>query len=151
AKQFGIVVNIQGDEPLIDPRLIDRLVKRLRANPKIDIVTAAHPFANRRDMKSPHQVKVFVDRNGRAINFSREKISLVARERELDRLNRSSLRSSGVRLLRHQGVYAFRRSALLRFVKWKQSPREKAEKLEQLRAVENGVTVHVLVTKHGSP
>src|SRR5207237_3544106 len=69
-KQFGFVVNIQGDEPLIDPGLIDRLVKKLRSGPAIQIVTAAHPFANARDALSPHQVKVVIDKNGRALYFS---------------------------------------------------------------------------------
>ena len=132
AKGFGFVINIQGDEPLIDPRLIDRLVAKLRSDRKIDIVTAAHPFSNRAEMSSPHQVKVAVDRFGRALDFSRQPIA--ARK-----------------VLRHQGIYGFRRVALLKFIKLKPSPRERAESLEQLRALENGVTVHVLVTKHGSP
>jgi 3-deoxy-manno-octulosonate cytidylyltransferase (CMP-KDO synthetase) len=136
AKQFGFIVNIQGDEPLIEPRLIDKLIAKLRADRKIDIVTAGHPFAKRADMASPHQVKVAVDRSGRALAFSRKPIPVSGK---------------GVKVLRHQGIYAFRRGALLRFVRWKQSPRERAESLEQLRALENGVTVHVLVTKHGSP
>src|SRR4051812_44336998 len=76
AKEFGIIVNIQGDEPLIEPRLIDRLVKSLRDNPKFDMVTAGHPFSNPRDISSPHQVKVAIDRTGRAIDFSRKPISL---------------------------------------------------------------------------
>jgi 3-deoxy-manno-octulosonate cytidylyltransferase (CMP-KDO synthetase) len=134
AKEFGFVVNIQGDEPLIDPRLINRLVARLRSNRKIDIVTAGHPFARKIDMLSPHQVKVAVDRTGRALDFSRQPIAI-----------------DGAKVLRHQGIYAFRRTALMKFVALKQSPRERAENLEQLRALENGVTVHVLVTKHGSP
>src|SRR5216117_1344173 len=58
---------------------------------------------------------------------------------------------SGFRYLRHQGIYGFRRDALLQFVKWKPSPLERAESLEQLRALENGVTVHVLLTATGSP
>src|SRR2546423_14500287 len=58
---------------------------------------------------------------------------------------------TAAKVLRHQGIYGFRRAALLKFVKWKPSPRERAESLEQLRALENGVRVHVLVTKHGSP
>jgi 3-deoxy-manno-octulosonate cytidylyltransferase (CMP-KDO synthetase) len=137
ATQFSFVVNIQGDEPLIDPRLIHRLIKKLRSNPKIGMVTAAHPFAKAADMASPHQVKVAVDSSGRALQFSRKPIAIS--------------RKDGVRVLRHQGIYAFRRATLLRFVKWKPTARERAEHLEQLRALENGVTLYVLVTKHGSP
>jgi 3-deoxy-manno-octulosonate cytidylyltransferase (CMP-KDO synthetase) len=139
AKEFEFVVNIQGDEPLVDPRLIDNLVQKLRADRKIDIVTAAHPFENSRDATSPHQVKVVVDSNSNALYFSRAPIPY------------SRNHSPAIKYLRHQGIYGFRRDALLRFVKWKPSPLERAEGLEQLRALENGVKVHVLVTKHGSP
>jgi 3-deoxy-manno-octulosonate cytidylyltransferase (CMP-KDO synthetase) len=134
-KEFDYIVNIQGDEPLIDPRLIDKLVKKLRRDRKIDIVTAGHPFENEAAASSPHQVKVVVDPNGVALDFTRVVPSI----------------PSGAKLLRHQGIYGFRREALLQFVKWEPSPRERAESLEQLRALENGVKVHVLVTKHGSP
>src|SRR5438876_5256766 len=75
AKQFGYVVNIQGDEPLIDPRLIDKIVQKLRADRKIDIVTAGHPFSDPADISSPHQVKVAIDRSGRALDFSRKPIT----------------------------------------------------------------------------
>ena len=140
AKEFGIVINIQGDEPLIDPQLIDRLVKKLEADNAAAIVTAAQPFRNRADAASPHQVKVVVDRAGRALYFSRAAIPATRNDR-----NRT------VVYLRHQGIYAFRRAVLLQFVRWKPTPLERSESLEQLRALENGVTVDVLVTKHGSP
>lgn len=138
AKDFAFVINIQGDEPLIDPRVIDQLVEKLRSDRTIGIVTAAHPFQTPKEAESPHQNKVALDRNGRALYFSRSIIPFPARR-------------SGFRYLRHQGIYGFRRNALLKFVKWKPGPLERAESLEQLRALENGVTVHVLVTKHGSP
>jgi 3-deoxy-manno-octulosonate cytidylyltransferase (CMP-KDO synthetase) len=135
AKEFAYTVNIQGDEPLIDPRLIDKIVAKLRSNRKIDIVTAGHPFQNAADISSPHQVKVVVDGKGVARDF----------------LRAAPPSRRGLGVLRHQGIYGFRRDALLRFVKWKPTSRERAESLEQLRALENGVKVHVLVTKHGSP
>jgi 3-deoxy-manno-octulosonate cytidylyltransferase (CMP-KDO synthetase) len=138
AKEFAFIVNIQGDEPLIDPRLIDQLVKKLRSDCRIEIVTAAHPFADRVEAESPHQNKVVLDRNNCALYFSRSMIPYAAN-------------SSGVRYLRHQGIYGFRRDALLRFVEWKPTPLERAESLEQLRALENGVKVHVLITATGSP
>src|SRR5207249_5972388 len=75
AKQFAYIVNIQGDEPLIDPRLIDRLVQKLSTDRKIDIATAGHPFSNPADISSPHQVKVAIDRAGCAVDFSRLPIS----------------------------------------------------------------------------
>ena len=138
AKEFAFVVNIQGDEPLIDPRLIDQLVEKLRSDCSTNIVTAAHPFADPAEAKSPHQNKVVLDRNNCALYFSRSLIPYAAN-------------SSRVRYLRHQGIYGFRRDALLRFVEWKPSPLERAESLEQLRALENGVKVHVLITAMGSP
>jgi 3-deoxy-manno-octulosonate cytidylyltransferase (CMP-KDO synthetase) len=138
AKNFSIIINVQGDEPLIQPQLIDRMVETLLKNREIAIVTAAHPFENSRDALSPHQVKVVVDLAGNALYFSRAPIP--------------STNSGGSSLLlRHQGIYGFRRMMLLQFVKWKPTPLEQAESLEQLRALENGVRVHVLVTKHGSP
>jgi 3-deoxy-manno-octulosonate cytidylyltransferase (CMP-KDO synthetase) len=138
AKQFAFIINIQGDEPFVDPRLIDRLVEKLRSDRKINIVTAAHPFEDPADASSPHQVKVVVDLAGRALYFSRAAIPF---PRDLSR----------IKYLRHQGIYGFRREMLLQFVKRKPTPLERAESLEQLRALENGVSVHVLVTKHGSP
>ncbi len=138
AKDFAFVVNIQGDEPLIDPRLIDQLVEKLASDRRVEIVTAAHPFTDPAEAKSPHQNKVVLDRNNCALYFSRSAIPYAA--------NRSR-----VRYLRHQGVYGFRRNMLLQFVKWKPSPLEEAESLEQLRALENGVNVHVLITAKGSP
>jgi 3-deoxy-manno-octulosonate cytidylyltransferase (CMP-KDO synthetase) len=137
-KQFAYVINIQGDEPLIDHRLIDKIVQKLRSDRKVGVVTAAHPFENPADASSPHQVKVVLDLRGNALYFSRAPIPT---PRNDDR----SL------FLRHQGIYGFRRETLLQFVRWKPSPLERSESLEQLRALENGVKVHVLVTATGSP
>jgi 3-deoxy-manno-octulosonate cytidylyltransferase (CMP-KDO synthetase) len=139
SRQFDVILNIQGDEPLVEPRLLNRFVETLRSNPEIDIVTAAHPFENAGQAASPHQVKVIVDLDGNALYFSRYAIPY-PRNRALP-----------IKYLRHQGVYGFRRQALLDFVRSKPTPLERAESLEQLRALENGVNVHVLVTSHGSP
>jgi 3-deoxy-manno-octulosonate cytidylyltransferase (CMP-KDO synthetase) len=138
AKDFAYLINIQGDEPLVDPRLIDKLVEKLRSDRRVGIVTAAHPFESVTEAPSPHQVKVVVDRKDRALYFSRAAIPFP----------RSF---SGIKYLRHQGIYGFRRDVLLQLVKWKPTPLERAESLEQLRALENGVKIHVLVTAKGSP
>ena len=137
-KEFAHIINIQGDEPLVDPCLIDKLVERLRSNRKVEMVTAAHPFENPAEASSPHQVKVAIDLSGGALYFSRAAIPF---QRNL----------SGIKYLRHQGIYGYRRDTLLQFVKWKPSPLERAESLEQLRALENGVKVHVLISAKGSP
>ena len=151
-KQFAYVVNIQGDEPLIDPRLIDRLVEKLRSDRKVEIVTAAHPFKNPADAFSPHQVKVVLDLFGNALYFSRAPIpfqpSGSGGRRPGERGNGQARHHAS---FRHQGIYGFRRQTLLQFVRWKPSPLERSESLEQLRALENGVKVHVLVTATGSP
>ena len=133
------IINVQGDEPLIDPKLIDRLAAALKRDRRLEMITAAHPFENAAEASSPHQVKVIVDLRGNALYFSRFAIPF-PRDR-----------SAPVKYLRHQGIYGFRRKTLLQFVKWKTTPLERAESLEQLRALENGVKVYVLITKHGSP
>ena len=139
-RDAAYIINVQGDEPLIEPSLIDRFVHELRGNPQCKMVTAAHPFDDPADATSPHQVKVVRDLAGNALYFSRSAIPFLKGSRKGTRL-----------VLRHQGIYGFRRETLLQFVRWKPSPLEQVEQLEQLRALENGVTVHVLVTKHGSP
>ena len=102
------------------------------------VVTAAHPFKNPADASSPHQVKVVLDLHRNALYFSRATIPAPQND-------------GRTLFLRHQGIYGFRRETLLQFVRWKPSPLERAESLEQLRALENGVKVHVLVTAIGSP
>jgi 3-deoxy-manno-octulosonate cytidylyltransferase (CMP-KDO synthetase) len=139
ARDADFIINIQGDEPLTEPALLDRFVTTLRSNPRIGIVTAAHPFENRAEASSPHQVKVIVDLHHNALYFSRYAIPFPRNP------------AARIRYLRHQGIYGFRRKALLDFVRSEPTPLERAESLEQLRALENGVKVHVLLTKHGSP
>ena len=152
AKQFAFIINVQGDEPLVDPRLIDKIVGKLRSDRTIGIVTAAHSFEHPEDALSPHQVKVVVDLAGNALYFSRAPIPLLSRSDGFPAVaGRRRLGSRRSLSLRHQGIYGFQRSALLQFVKWKPTPLERAESLEQLRALENGVKVHVLITAKGSP
>ena len=138
-KEFAHVINIQGDEPLIDPKLIDRLVLELRRDKKLEMITAAHPFDDAGEAESPHQVKVVLNQAGDALYFSRAAIPF-ARDA-----------SAYAKYFRHQGVYGYRRDLLLRFVRWKVSPLERAESLEQLRALENGVRIQVVMTGSGSP
>src|SRR4030095_16730738 len=133
AKDFSLIINVQGDEPLVDPKLLNRIVSTLQQNREVSIVTAAHPFENSRDALSPHPVTVVHDLPGTALYSSRARIPPAT--------------SSGPSLfLRHQGIYGFRRAMLLQIVKWKPTPLEQAESLAQLRALENGVKVSELVT-----
>jgi 3-deoxy-manno-octulosonate cytidylyltransferase (CMP-KDO synthetase) len=133
------IINIQGDEPLVEPKLLNQLARRMLRDPQIEMITAVHPFEDPADAQSPHQVKAVLDRQKRALYFSRSPIPFA----------RGAV--SPAQYFRHQGIYGYRRELLLRFVRWKPSPLEKAEALEQLRALENGVKIHVVVTESGSP
>lgn len=133
------VINVQGDEPLVDPRLIDRLVRELQRDKTLEMITAAHAFGDREDAASPHQVKVVLNRKNEALYFSRAMIPWPRDE------------TAALRHYRHQGIYGYTRDLLLRFVRWKPSPLERTESLEQLRALENGVRIQVVMTGSGSP
>jgi 3-deoxy-manno-octulosonate cytidylyltransferase (CMP-KDO synthetase) len=130
---------------LVEPGLINRLVNKFESDQSIQMVTAAHPFSDPADALSPHQVKEVIDRKNCALYFSRAPIPY------LQSSNQKRAQRQMPQYLRHQGIYGFRRDLLLQLVSWKPGPLERAESLEQLRALENGVTVHVLVTRHGSP
>ena len=131
----GIILNLQGDEPLLDPRDADALVEALAGDMEADIVTCGHRFADPDLWRDPNAVKVVVDRRGRALYFSRAPIPGTFPGADAD----------GSRLaLRHVGIYAFRRRALERFLAWERTPLEVAEGLEQLRALENGLTIKVV-------
>ncbi|PID80495.1 3-deoxy-manno-octulosonate cytidylyltransferase [bacterium DOLJORAL78_65_58] len=131
-----IILNLQGDEPLLDPAIPDRLVGAMQADARLDIATCAHPFADRAAWLNPHNVKVLVDHSGQALYFSRAALPGCFPGRE-DRGHELALR--------HVGLYAFRRKALERFLELGPSALEQAEGLEQLRAMENGMRLKVLV------
>lgn len=128
-----VVVNLQGDEPVFDPAMVEAMVAVLAADPGVDIATACHPIDDEADLRSPHVVKVVVDARDRALYFSRAPIPHGAPD-------------GGAAPLRHVGVYAYRRAALLRFTSLPRTPLERSESLEQLRALENGMTIGVVRT-----
>jgi 3-deoxy-manno-octulosonate cytidylyltransferase (CMP-KDO synthetase) len=132
-----IVVNIQGDEPEIDPQSIDLLVQLLRDHPTVPMSTLATPIRSRDVRDSPSCVKVVLAADGRALYFSRSLIPY-CRDRDLDAL----LVAENPWFL-HLGVYAYRREFLLKLTKLPVSPLEKLEKLEQLRALEAGAAIQV--------
>lgn len=129
-----IIVNVQGDEPEIEPATIDALIERMESNPD-DIATAATRFAADADVDNPNLVKVVTDIDGKAIYFSR---SVIPYWRD---------QASGQRpaYYLHLGIYAYRRSFLLQFSSWPPTPLESTEKLEQLRALEHGRSIYVLI------
>lgn len=131
------VVNVQGDEPLIDPALVSRLVRALGDEPELEMVTAAVPFAPGEDPENPNAVKVVLNRESNALYFSR---SLIPFPRD----------GGAFAFLRHLGIYGYSRKFLLQFVKWRAGKLETAESLEQLRALEYGARIRVLRTKSAS-
>lgn len=133
-----VVVNVQGDEPEIEPALIDRLVERLAEDPEIGVATAAAPITDRARLADPNVVKVVRDAAGRALYFSRSPLP----GRRSDGPDPWSV---GATPLQHVGVYAYRRSALEIFLRLPPSPLETAESLEQLRLAEHGVRYGVVV------
>ena len=128
------VINVQGDEPEIDPALIDRLAETLRKDARADWVTAAVPTRGSKSLANPATVKIARDAEGYALYFSR---SAIPHERG---------HAFPRKALLHVGIYGFRRSALMRFAKSRPSPLEKTERLEQLRALELGMRIRVLDT-----
>jgi 3-deoxy-manno-octulosonate cytidylyltransferase (CMP-KDO synthetase) len=134
-----IIINVQGDEPQIDPDHIDHLARLLLENPEAPMATLAAGFATREQILDPNVVKVVVDANGKAIYFSR---SVIPYDRQ-----RGGVGDVG-HYLRHIGIYAYRRGFLLRITALPQTPLEKLEKLEQLRALEQGYTILVGKVEH---
>jgi len=126
-----IVVNLQGDEPLIEPADLLRLAQAV-AGDGADLATLAHPFAREQDMVPPQVVKALRQKDGLAADFRRSVPTQAERR--------------GFEVLHHLGVYAFRRERLAAFAALPPSPRELTERLEQLRALENGWQVRVLTS-----
>jgi len=135
AKGLGdpIIVNVQGDEPEIEPEIVDELVERLESSGD-EMATAATPFPQGADPANPNLVKVAITLDGRAMYFSR---SVIPHQRDAAATNRPAY-------YLHLGIYAYRRDFLLRYTAWPPTPCELAEKLEQLRALEHGAAIGVV-------
>jgi len=127
-----VVVNVQGDEPLIEGFVIDAAVEALEAEPDAPMATVVHPMAGE-DIRDPNRVKVVLDRTGHALYFSRSPIPALAHPEHPPRY------------WQHVGLYAFRRPFLLEYVRLPRTPAEQAEGLEQLRALEHGRRIRVAV------
>ncbi|MHC4623485.1 MAG: 3-deoxy-manno-octulosonate cytidylyltransferase [Planctomycetota bacterium] len=134
-----IVVNLQGDEPEIDPDNIDYVARLLVDSPDYPMSTLAAEFSRPEQVADPNIVKVVLDRSGRAIYFSRAPIPYDREEAGIGELNQ---------YLRHLGIYAYRKEFLLKYTTLPQTPLEKIEKLEQLRALENGYSILVGKVQH---
>ncbi len=139
-KKVSHVINIQGDEPTVSPALIDRLAGALRRDGTLEMVTAANVLTDPAEITNPNCVKVVLAKNGDALYFSRSVIPHPF----------GAVPDLPGTYHRHQGIYGYERRFLARFVRWKPSGYERAERLEQLRALEHGVRIRVFVTAHTS-
>jgi len=127
-----VIVNVQGDEPLIEPKLIDELVAQFVADKNLQMATVATELFDAEEMKNPNNVKVVMDKNNNALYFSRSLIPFP--------------RNAGAKVFKHIGIYAYRRKFLLDYAKMETTPLEKSESLEQLRALENGFKIRVIIS-----
>ena len=134
-----IVVNVQGDEPLIDPALVRQCAELLESREDCAVATAAHPIASAEDFRSPHVVKVVLDAAGRALYFSRAPIPCWRDEPA------AACPPGTSPALRHIGLYAYRAAFLRQFPRLEPSPLERLEALEQLRVLWHGHCIAVLV------
>lgn len=136
-----IVVNVQGDEPLIPPRIINQVAHNLMALPMAGIATLSEPIETVDALLNPNVVKVVTDHQGMALYFSRAPIPW-PRDSFMSEVGRSTM-PEGFSWQRHIGLYAYRVKLLNDFVRWLPAPLEQTECLEQLRALWNGVGIHV--------
>jgi 3-deoxy-manno-octulosonate cytidylyltransferase (CMP-KDO synthetase) len=142
-----IIVNVQGDEPLIDPATVDRAVHALRDDPEALMATTSEPITEVSEVLNRSVVKVTTNDEGYAISFSRQPIPFpegaVAKHGSIE----AALGAEPALLFsfrKHTGLYAYRRDFLLQFASWPQSESEKNESLEQLRALDRGVKIKVV-------
>lgn len=128
-----LIVNVQGDEPLIEPALIDELVAEFVADENLQMATVATELTDAAEIRNPNNVKVIFDGNKNALYFSRSEIPYP--------------RNAGIaKVYKHIGIYAYRRNFLLEYAKMDSTPLEQTESLEQLRALENGYKIRVIIS-----
>jgi 3-deoxy-manno-octulosonate cytidylyltransferase (CMP-KDO synthetase) len=133
-----VFVNVQGDEPLLDPVAVDTAVNALLEEPNADVATVATPIKIPADIMDPNVVKTVLDFDGNALYFSRAPVPWV----------RDTANKIQVRHLKHLGLYVFQRAALLEYPTLPQGELERIEQLEQLRWMENGVKIRVAEVEH---
>jgi 3-deoxy-manno-octulosonate cytidylyltransferase (CMP-KDO synthetase) len=140
-----IVVNVQGDLPLIEPGMISEVLEPLTADASVHMSTLRRATASASDIASPHVVKVVVDLHGDAIYFSRSPIPF-----RRDDSAAEGPATGGHQVFRHIGLYGFRRDFLFTFAALPRTPLEQAESLEQLRALEHGFRIRTVATRYES-
>ena len=138
-----IIVNVQGDEPLIDPRMIEQAVTPLLKNPDLAMGTLKTPIVQPDEFQNPNVVKVVCDQRGHALYFSRAPIPY---PRDFEN-SPDCTQQAGLSQYKHIGLYVYRRDFLLTFTQLSPTPLEQLEKLEQLRALEHGYSIFVATTE----
>jgi 3-deoxy-manno-octulosonate cytidylyltransferase (CMP-KDO synthetase) len=135
------IVNVQGDEPLIEPATIDAALAPMLADPSLEMSTVSRPFTGVEEFNNPHVVKVVTDLSGNALYFSRSPIPASVPSVALGASVPSVARA-------HVGLYVYRRDTLLKLAALPAAPLEREESLEQLRALANGIRIRVVDTRH---
>lgn len=130
-----LIINVQGDEPMIEPAIIDELAAAFDDDPDLQMATVKSPMESQADINNPNNVKVVTDKNGYALYFSRSPLPYF---RE----------NTGMTVYKHIGIYAYKRDFLLEYAKMMPTQLEQTESLEQLRALENGYKIKVIETDY---
>lgn len=146
---YDLVINIQCDLPHLPPTLIDQLVSSMLKERSVCMGTLATRINDPAKLRDPNAVKVVLDSDGFALYFSRRSIPYVRQDRPRHRKvapDRIDLKRSA--FYEHIGIYGFRKDFLMKFCRWERTPLEKSERLEQLRALENGAKIKVYLTKY---
>jgi 3-deoxy-manno-octulosonate cytidylyltransferase (CMP-KDO synthetase) len=146
----AIVVNLQGDEPLVPGELLNALARALQVHPRAGVATVATPIASSSEVFDPNIVKVTIDRDGFALYFSRAPIPFVRGAFSEERAREAPL-PEDVPFLRHIGLYAYRAATLRLLAFEPQASIERAESLEQLRALALGIDIHVTTVRDAPP
>jgi 3-deoxy-manno-octulosonate cytidylyltransferase (CMP-KDO synthetase) len=145
---FEIIVNVQGDEPLIDPQIVDLAIETIINNPYIPVVTLKTEISEPWELTDPNVVKVVTDKSDFALYFSRSPIPFI-RDSWSEPLKIDSIKNKGP-FFKHIGLYVYRRDFLILFSSMKPSTLEILERLEQLRILENGYKIKVVKTDFNS-
>lgn len=132
---YDVIINIQGDEPLIEADMINSLINTFKENKDLVMATLKHKLNSKKEIENPNSVKVICDKNNYAIYFSR---SVIPYPRK----------NENISYYKHIGIYAYKRDFVIEYSKMPSSPLEEAESLEQLRVLENGYKIKVLETSH---
>jgi 3-deoxy-manno-octulosonate cytidylyltransferase (CMP-KDO synthetase) len=135
-KNYNVFINVQGDEPLIDKKLVEKMVEEFKNNRKLEYLTVAYKMKPTDDVSNPNTVKVIFDKNKYALYFSRYPIPFVRDEKNKNKAD----------YYKHIGVYGYTKKFVCEFTKSKQTKLEICESLEQLRALEQGKKIKIIIS-----